>query len=476
MDRKQLRERTLADCLQFFGYPPNDEQARLIGELVDFTFDPRHPGAFVLKGYAGTGKTSILGAYTKALKANRMKTVLMAPTGRAAKVLALRSGQPATTIHKRIYFTGASESGAPKLTLALNKFKNAVFIVDEASMIGDHTLQADGSVSRNLLEDVMQYVFSGENCKLILLGDEGQLPPVGSDESPALSAKYLSHHFGAVDFSMFGLTSVVRQEEQSGILENATRVRSAAQWGKLPKLDLSSFRDVRPVAGDELMESIESSYGKYGPDEVMIVTRSNKRANLYNQHIRNRILYMEEELVGSDLLMVVRNNYFWLDPLSPAGFIANGELLKVHRVRRIETIYGARFAHLEVSMIDYPEMDRFETLAFMESLTIEGPNLDREFLKKVFFGIERDFMHEHNKKKRYELIMKSPYFNALQIKFAYAVTCHKSQGGQWSAVYIDHGYLTEEQLDENFLRWLYTAITRATEQVYFIGLNEELVG
>lgn len=473
MERHELQQYVYKDMLLFFGHQPNAEQSQLIRELVAFTFDTANPACFILKGFAGTGKTSVLGAYTKSLKLHRIRTVLMAPTGRAAKVLSGRSDQQATTIHKRIYFTAASPEGGTKLTLAQNKFKNAVFIVDEASMIGDFSVQSDGTVSRNLLEDVMEYVFSGENCKLILLGDEGQLPPVGSSESPALSATYLGNHFPAVDFSMFGLTDVVRQEKTSGILENATRVRSSGEEN-LPEIDLQSFRDVRAVPGDELIESIESAYSKYGPDEVMIITRSNKRANLYNQHIRNRILFMEEELAGSDLLMVVKNNYFWIDPLSAAGFIANGELLKVHRIRRIEMVYGVRFAHLEVSLIDYPEMERFEALALMDSLSIEAPNLDREYMKKLFFEIEKDFQHEHNKKKRYELIMKSPYFNALQIKFAYAVTCHKSQGGQWSAVYIDHGFLPDEQFDDSFLRWLYTGITRATEQLYFINLSEKL--
>jgi len=474
MDRNALKQHCLEDFLSFFPHTPNDEQQQLIGELIDFTFSPENPECFVLKGYAGTGKTSVLGAYTKMLKKNKVRSVLMAPTGRAAKILSLRSNELATTIHKRIYFTNTNADGGPKVTLGVNKSKNTIFIVDEASMIGDFSLQADGSVSRNLLEDVITYVFTGENCKLIFLGDEGQLPPVGSNESPALSPDYLGNHFPAVNFTMYGLTTVVRQEHESGILANATKIRSCHGSGQLPKLDLKSFKDVQPVPGDELISTIESAYDRYGSDEVMIVTRSNKRANLYNQHVRNRILYVEDELVGGDFIMVVKNNYFWLDPLSTAGFIANGELLKIHRVKRIETVYNVRFAHLEVSMIDYPEMDRFDTIAFMDTLTIESPNLDRNFLRTLFFEIEKDFTHVHNKQKRYELIMKTPYFSALQIKFAYAVTCHKAQGGQWSAVFVDHGYVEEAQLDESFLRWLYTATTRATEQLYFVNLMEQL--
>lgn len=479
MERDEMKEACLRDCLAFFPHEPNEEQHRLICELVEFTFSDDDLACFILKGYAGTGKTSVLGAYIKALKKNKRRSVLMAPTGRAAKVLSLRSGEPATTIHKRIYFTNSGPDGATRMQLAPNKSRGTVFIVDEASMIGDFSVQSDGSVSRNLLEDVISYVFTGERCKLIFLGDEGQLPPVGTTESPALSSDYLANHFSAVQFSVFGLTQVVRQELQSGILENATRIRTAQKQQAIPKLDLLHFTDVKSVPGDELIQTIESAYDRYGSEEVMVVTRSNKRANLYNQHIRNRILYMEEELAGGDLLMVVKNNYFWLDPLSPAGFLANGELLRVHRLRRVETVYNVRFAHLEVSMIDYPEMDRFETIAFMDTLTVETPNLERGFLRELFFEIEKDFPHERNKQKRYQQIMKSPYFNALQIKFAYAVTCHKSQGGQWSAVFVDHGYIDTTnplgmQLDESFMRWLYTAVTRATEQLYFVNLLPEL--
>ena len=414
-----------------------------------------------------------MGAYIRALKQAKRLTVLMAPTGRAAKVLASRARQPASTIHRKIYFAGANEEGVFKLNLVPNKLKNSVFIIDEASMISDYSLQSDGSVSRNLLDDLMNYIFMGENNKVVFLGDEGQLPPVGSDESPVLSAKYLESHFPQLDITVFGLIDVVRQEKESGILFNATTIRTAQRKNNLPTLDLKSFRDVKELQGDELIAEIESCYDRFGSDEVMIVTRSNKRANLYNQHIRSRILYMEEELCGGDLLMVVKNNYFWLDPQSPAGFIANGELIRVHRLKRIEEMYGIRFAQLEVSLVDYPEMDRFEVMCFMDSLTIEQPNLDREYMKKLFFEIERDYAHIHNKQKRYKEVLQSPYFNALQIKFAYAVTCHKAQGGQWSAVFVDHGYVEEEQVDLSFLRWLYTANTRATEQLYFIQLMDK---
>lgn len=457
-----------------FPHEPTSEQAELMEELATFLTSVDDPACFILKGYAGTGKTSMLGACIKAIRQLKGGTVLMAPTGRAAKVLAGRAGIPASTIHKRIYFIGSGPDGAVRMQMAPNKARNTVFIVDEASMIGDYSINSDGVVSRNLLEDLMEYVFQGQQCKLILLGDEGQLPPVGASDSPALHLPYLNTHFPRVHFRVFGLTQVVRQAEESGILMNATRIRNAQRAGNLPHVDLEHYPDVKAIAGDELLESIDHAISTYGADEVMVVTRSNKRANLYNQHIRNRILYMEEELCGGDLLMVVKNNYYWLEPLSSAGFIANGELLKVHRVKKQEELYGVRFVHLEVSMIDYPDLERFDTIAFMDTLHLEQPNLNREFLRNLFFEIEKDYLHERNKQKRYQEIMKSPYFNALQIKFAYAVTCHKAQGGQWSAVYVDHGYLGEEPLDLSFLRWLYTAFTRASEQLFTVGLHDSL--
>lgn len=469
------KNKLITSIYSHFPHTPNEEQAALIESLSEFTIDFQAKSCFILKGYAGTGKTTLLGAYIWALHEQKLDTVLLAPTGRAAKVLSQRSQNYASTIHKRIYFAGPDATGAIRLNLAPNKAKNTIFIVDEASMIGDLSLQSDGRISRNLLEDLFQYVYSGTHCKLILLGDEGQLPPVGQEESPALNTNYLSHCFSGIDFYVYGLTEVVRQQKESGILENATRIRTAQKTGQQPQIDLHSFKDCKLIPGDELISSLESDYDNFGADEVMIVTRSNKRANLYNQHIRNRILYMEEELCGGDLLMVVKNNYYWLDPLSPAGFIANGELVKVHRVKKVEELYEVRFVHLEVSLIDYPEMERFECIAFLDTLTLESPNLNREFTKKLFFEIEKDFLHERNKQKRYQEITKSPYFNALQIKFAYAVTCHKSQGGQWASVYVDHGFIEPEQIDLSFLRWLYTATTRATEKLNFVGLLEDFI-
>jgi len=471
MNEKKTLEKTIVELL---GHQPTEDQALLISKLAAFTFSEDKYPAFVLKGYAGTGKTTMIGAYIKALKSVKKFSVLMAPTGRAAKVLSTKSDKSASTIHRRIYFAGADEEGVVKVTLAPNKIKNTVFIVDEASMIADYTLQNDGSISRNLLSDLLNYCFMGESNRLIFIGDIAQLPPVGSDESPALQLSYFEHHYPKLTLDEINLKQVVRQQEQSGILFNATLIRDAQAKEAMPKLQFKQFKDVIDVQGDELLAEIESCYDNYGSDEVMIVTRSNKRAVLYNQNIRNRILYMEDELCGGELLMVVKNNYFWIDPTSDAGFIANGELVRVHRLKRIEELYGIRFATIEVSLIDYPGMDRFEVLAFMDCLASETPNLDRTYMKTLFFEIEKDFYHIKNKKKRYKEVMQSPYFNALQVKYAYAVTCHKAQGGQWSAVFVDHGFVDEEQQDLSFLRWLYTATTRATEKLYFVGLMEEL--
>ena len=457
-----------------FQHEPTSEQTELIRALSEFTFKTSDYPCFILKGYAGTGKTTVMGAYIQALKSIKRQSILMAPTGRAAKVLSNKSGKTASTIHRRIYFSGANEEGVFQLNLAPNKIENGVFIIDEASMIADYSLQPDGNVSRNLMSDLLNYIFMGKNNRVVFVGDIGQLPPVGSEESPALNTAYFQYHYPKLQTEDFQLVDVVRQQKESGILHNATLIRNAQQNGTFPKIELKKYKDVVEVEGNELLAEIESCYDHFGSDEVMIVTRSNKRATLYNQNIRNRILYMEDELCGGDLLMVVKNNYYWIDPLSAAGFIANGELVRVHRLKKMEEMYGVRYARLEVSLIDYPEMERFDVLAFMECLTSEQPNLDRSFMRDLFFEIEKDFFHEKNKKKRYKEVMQSPYFNALQIKFAYAVTCHKAQGGQWEAVFVDHGFVEPEQQDLSFLRWLYTATTRASEKLYFVQLLEEL--
>jgi exodeoxyribonuclease-5 len=454
-----------------FGFEPVGDQVSAIKKMVDFTFDQTKNGVFILSGYAGTGKTTLLGAFVKALGSFKKKTILLAPTGRAAKVLSNRSKKQALTIHKRIYRKETVAGGGVQLVLAPNLSKNTIFIVDEASMIGDYSMNDDGSISgRNLLQDLVNYVFFGDGNQLIFVGDEGQLPPVGSDFSPALNLEYLRNYYPELNLTVSKLKKVLRQTEDSDILLNATRLRNAPE-GSFPSIKLTQKFDLVSINGGELQDELETSYSNFGSDETIVITRSNKRANQYNQHIRNRILWFEEDLCGGDMLMVVKNNYFWLEEKSEAGFIANGEIIKVLRIMKREEIYGFQFARARVQLVDYPDMGDFETMLLVDTLMSETPSLPREQMKALFFAIEEEYLHEKNKKVRYEKIMKDPYFNALQVKFAYAITCHKSQGGQWASVFLDHGYLTEELLDKSFFRWLYTGFTRASERLCLVNFD-----
>ncbi len=449
------------------------DQSTLLDSLIDFSFDRETKPLLVIKGYAGTGKTSMLGAYVKSLKEVKGRVRLLAPTGRAAKVLAQKSNHVAMTIHKMIYRRAMSTDGAYRVSVSPNLHKHTFFIVDEASMIGDYSLQGDGLVSsQNLLDDLMEYVYSGEGCKLILLGDEGQLPPVGSDFSPALNGEYLRQNYSRLAISEVSLLQVVRQAENSSVLKNATHLRSAEERD-FPKFSIYQGGDLQRLLGEEVQDTIEQSYQDVGKEETIIITRSNKRANAYNQQIRARVMAFEEELCSGDLLMAVKNNYYWLSDESAMGFIANGEMLVVKRVMRVEELYGFRFAEVRVEFIDYPDEVEKEILVLLDTLAVEAPNLPREQMKKLFFEIGEDYSDEKNKKKRFEKILKNPYFNALQVKYAYAVTCHKSQGGQWANVFVDQGYLTEDMLDQNYFRWLYTALTRATEKAYLLNFKNE---
>lgn len=456
---------------EFFGFELTSEQLELMSLLESFTKDKDPHCVFVLSGYAGTGKTSMLGAYVKALAHFKLKTKLLAPTGRAAKVLANRSSKEALTIHKQIYRRKDQSDDFSPLSLTPNLQSNTVFIVDEASMIPEYIVQSDGQIGRDLLRDLLEYVFTGKNCKLIFLGDEGQLPPVGSSDSPALDPVYLKRMFPRIKVSKFKLNEVLRQDQSSGILFNATKLRSVLFPEKYKFK--TGFKDFVRLSGEDLQDELESCFSNYGAEETIVITRSNKRANMYNQHIRGRILWYEELLCQQDYLMVVKNNYYWLDDDSKAGFIANGELLRVKRIRKYETVYGFEFARVAVQLEDYPDEPETEVLLLLESINCEGPSVSRDRLKTLFFEIEKDHLHEKNKRKRYDKILKDPYFNALQVKYAYAVTCHKSQGGQWSAVFIDPGFLSEEMINEDYYRWLYTAITRATQKVYLVNFPDD---
>lgn len=463
--------------LAHFGFKPTKNQQKVIGELTDFTFSSSPKSTFILKGYAGTGKTSIVGALVKTLPDFNFSSVLLAPTGRAAKVLSNYSGKPAFTIHKMIYQLKTSGDGYTRFVLNENKFENTLFIVDEASMIGDGSglTQASWGETKSLLDDLLSYVFAGKNCKLILIGDTAQLPPVGTDLSPALDEDFMYKTY-YLNLIFFELNEVVRQQKTSGILKLATSLRQKIQEKnyQLPLFNIkSSGIDVKIISGIELEDELNTSYGKFGDENVMVICRSNKRANLFNLQIRSRIKWLEDEIASSDLMMVVKNNYFWLDSSSKAGFIANGDIIEILKIRGEEEQYGFRFATVTVRMLDYPEEKDLEVKILLESILAESPSLSSTRFRELYDAISEEYSYEPNRKKRNELIRKNPYYQALQVKFANAVTCHKSQGGQWDVVFVEQGYLTEEMINMEYLRWLYTAVTRAKKTLYLVNFNEE---
>ena len=449
------------------GFPPTRGQSDLFRALTEHLSKPEFNRVFLIRGYAGTGKTSIVRSLVKTLPTTSLRTVLLAPTGRAAKVLSAYAGKPAFTIHKKIYFTQSSDSGM-HFAMQQNKHKNTVFIVDEASMIGGENFESE----HNLLSDLLQYVTSGIECRLILIGDAAQLPPVGMEESPALDSKYLrDNHYLQVDECR--LLEVMRQRLESGILFNATQIRDQIDGGAdtFPKLISEGFDDVKCIDGMELEDALNEAYDKFGTDEVLVVTRSNKTANLYNGQIRARIRWQEDEISSGDHIMVVKNNYFWLPETSGTGFIANGDTMEIQRLGKKYDRDGFRFADAEVRLIDYPSEPELEVRLMLNPLDIEQASMPFAKQKELRLLIEQDYIDTPTKRERMALLKKDPFMNALQIKFAYAVTCHKAQGGQWKCVFIDQGYLTEELLDRNYLRWLYTAVTRATERVYFVNFH-----
>lgn len=457
----------------FFPYEMTNDQRVCADGIETFLKDRSPYPVFVLTGYAGTGKTSLLGAIVKTLHSYKIGTRLLAPTGKASKILSLNSGTSAFTIHKIIYRRKEKTDEFNNIQLAPNLQANTVFIVDEASMIGDFTLSSDGNVNqRNLLEDLIEFVYSGKNCKLILLGDVGQLPPVGSSESPALNPEYLRLHFSKLTIHGASLSEVLRQEHQSSILKNATELRNLGD-SYLPQISCEKNGDLVLLNGEQLQDQLESSFSNFGTEDTILITRSNKRANEYNNQIRARIFWYEDVLCSNDSLMIVKNNYFWLKDQVEIGFIANGETMQVKRIVKQEMMYGFEFARVIVVFPNYESIDQQEVLVHLETLQCEGPSLSRQRMKELFFEVEKDYLYEHNKKKRYELILADPYFNALQVKFSYAVTCHKSQGGQWEHVFIDVGYLPDDAVNAEYIRWLYTALTRAKSNVFLINFPKE---
>ncbi len=461
-----------------FPYNLTSGQESLSHKLSEFILDKDEKSLFQIKGYAGTGKTTIVSSLVKILPQLNIKSVLLAPTGRAAKVLSSYSGKKAFTIHKKIYRPQTGSDGTVILKLQDNLHKNTIFIVDEASMIPDASASGNHSLfsMRDLLNDLIQYVYNKENCRLILIGDTAQLPPVGSDISPALDTNLLKNIYPFKIYS-FELKEVVRQSLQSGILANATSLRKKINLEKydIPLFSTEDCDDVFNINGLELQDEIYNSYSEYGEESTIIITRSNKRANIYNQEIRNRILFREEEISAGDLLMVVRNNYFWLDSNSKAGFIANGDIIELLRIYKYEELYGFRFADVSVRFVDYPDEKEIDLKIMLNTLTSETPSLSFNDNRKLFEEILKDHEDLPRKRNRIEKVKNSPFFNALQIKFAYALTCHKTQGGQWKSVFIDQGYLRDDMIDKEYLRWLYTATTRATKKLQLINFNENLI-
>lgn len=466
-----LKNMLIAQSLrQKFPHEPNEQQLALFKLLEDFVATDNADTAFLIKGYAGTGKTTVISAFVNVLRMYKKQVVLLAPTGRAAKVLTHYSGLQASTIHRKIYRKRTAGSPDLMFSLSPNLHKDTFFIVDEASMISDDKSDFSGS---SLLEDLITYVYNDKGNKLIFIGDTAQLPPVNSLESPALSADYLS----GFSLEMMGveLTDVVRQAQKSGILFNATRIRNQIrnEEASFPSLITSGYKDVYKMTGDKIIEGLNYAYDKYGVENCLVVCRSNKNANMYNQHIRNQILWREDELTGGDLVMIVKNNYFWM-PEDKGGFIANGDIAKITRVKNIHEMYGFRFADVQLEILDSTEEGyQLECKVLLDTLYAESPNLSYENQKIFFNEVMKDYEHITNKRVRMEELKINPYYNALQIKFAYAVTCHKAQGGQWPAVFVDQGYLTPELLNTELLRWLYTACTRASKELFFVNFIDD---
>lgn len=458
---------------QFFPYVPTSEQKIVISSLAEFLVSGRQDILFLLKGYAGTGKTSLVGALVRALCSLERKVVLMAPTGRAAKVFAAYSGHPALTVHKKIYRQKSFSNDLTDFSLNDNLHQQTLFIVDEASMIANDGLSGGMFGSGRLLDDLIEYVYAGTGCRLLLLGDSAQLPPVGEEESPALSPDMLRGY--GLEVMEGKLTQVVRQSGDSGILWNATRLRAALMqeevWA-LPKIRVSGFADVKVVPGMELIEQLTSCYDHDGLDDTIVICRSNKRANIYNRGIRAQILYREDELNTGDRLMVAKNNYFWSEQVEQMDFIANGEVAVVRRVRRTRELYGFRFADVVLSFPDRDEVE-LEVTVLLDTLHSEAPSLTREESDRLFATILEDYADVPTKRERMKKMKADPYYNALQVKYAYAVTCHKAQGGQWKNVFLDQGYMSEDYLTPEYFKWLYTAFTRATGCLYLVNYPEE---
>ncbi len=465
-----LKNHLAAKILEKLNYSPTQGQDSLIGRISDFVMEDEQENIMLIKGYAGTGKTTVISALVNVFDELKIKYMLLAPTGRAAKVLCAYSGKQAYTMHKKIYRQKSSKDGFGTFVLEKNLHTRTLFIIDEASMIsntaGENTIFGSG----RLLDDLIEYVYNEKGCRLMLIGDTAQLPPVGISISPALDMNELQNYRRQV--TEIFLSDIIRQAAGSGILVNATLIRGLItnRQTYFPHFQLGNYSDITAISGADLLETLSGSYDKYGIGETIVLCRSNKRANRYNEGIRKQILWREDELNAGDQLMVVKNNYFWLQGNQEVDFIANGDIVEVTRIKGYENLYGFRFADVTLHMSDY-DLD-MDAKILLDTLSVNSPSLPSEYHKKLFYAVADDYSGEKTKRKQYEKVRNDPYFNALQVKYAYAVTCHKAQGGQWKSVFIDQGYVTEDNLDVDYLRWLYTAFTRAVEKLYLVNFSE----
>jgi exodeoxyribonuclease V len=474
MDQNRLYSALLGE----FRHQPTEGQLQVMKHLTAFLLTKKSNPIYILKGYAGTGKTSLVGALVRLMENTGRRFVLMAPTGRAAKVLSAYSGFASYTIHRKIYRRLMTSDGRFSMQRVHNKHRNTVFIVDEASMIGETTSDQGVFGKQNLLDDLISYVFEGEHCSLILIGDSAQLPPVGVDESPALDLNFIKTSYPVMAY-MFELKEVMRQSLESGILYQSTVIRLAleSELVNLPLFSPIEFPDVVRVGNEDIEDLLFQAFGSRDPDEAVVVCRSNRNANQFNQAIRSRILGCEEEINAGDLLMIVKNNYYWLEQVEQAaGFLANGDIIRVNRINKIEEVYGFRFADAEVTLVDDEQCPPLQVKLLLNTLLVNTASLGTDDFLKLTSAVEEDYPEIHDRRKRLALVRTNPYFNALQVKFSYALTCHKTQGGQWPHVFVEAGIKSVDDVNHAYLRWLYTACTRATKKLYLLGFPDQVTG
>ncbi len=455
-----------------FSFEPTQGQKESFKLLSEYCLNLNPNSIFLLKGFAGTGKTSLIKTLVQTLPGFKRKSVLLAPTGRAAKVISQYSSRQASTIHRHIYNPKRDKGGGMIFTLKANKATNTIYIVDEASMIQD-TGKDSSLISSGLLHDLLEFVKSAVNCKILFVGDTAQLPPVHTSLSPALNAQYLESKYG-LEVMEFEMTEVMRQSRESGILENATQLRQMQKDEIFESPKFKSSSDfLRLIEGYEIEDALQDSFRDVGREGTVVIVRSNKRANLYNQQIRSRILWQEDEISAGDYLMVVKNNYFWLPESSKAGFIANGDTIELLEIYEYKDLYDHRFARVKVRMVDYEDIPAFDTVLFLDVLDMDAPSLKWEESSKLYKKVMEDYMDIPQKYRRHQEVQANPYFNALQVKFAYAITCHKAQGGQWENVFVEQPWLPEGKIELDYLRWLYTALTRASSKLQLIGFRDD---